>query len=38
VNAQLEGVRAAYADFRYIETKTKGDWAALVLRASKDTP
>jgi len=36
VSAQLEGVRAAYSRFQHIETRTKGDWAALVLRAPRD--
>lgn len=36
VNAQLEDVRAAYARLLHVETKTKGEWAALVLRAPRD--
>ncbi len=38
VNAQLEDVRAAYARFLHVETKTKGEWVALVLRAPGDAP
>jgi len=38
VNAQLEGVRAAYAHFLHVETRRKGEWVALVLRAPPDAP
>lgn len=37
VNRQLEDVRASYATFQHLETRTKGDWAALVLRAPEPT-
>jgi ribosomal protein L11 methyltransferase len=37
VSPQLEGVRAAYTRFVHVETRTKGEWIALVLRAPGDT-
>jgi ribosomal protein L11 methyltransferase len=38
VSAQLEAVHAAYARFLHVETRLKGEWAALVLRAPPDAP
>jgi ribosomal protein L11 methyltransferase len=36
VSGQLEGVLAAYARFLHVETRTKGEWVALLLRAPRD--